>query len=63
MCMRLPVNIQTLLTVVVFSLQLPSSLAWHPGGTIVFAASSRGDIQVKYRWKSVKVSSIVMYLS
>ncbi|XP_070182027.1 WD repeat-containing and planar cell polarity effector protein fritz homolog isoform X2 [Littorina saxatilis] len=25
---------------------LPSSLAWHPGGTIVFAASSRGDIQV-----------------
>ncbi|XP_076463402.1 WD repeat-containing and planar cell polarity effector protein fritz homolog [Babylonia areolata] len=25
---------------------LPTSLAWHPGGTIVFAASSRGDIQV-----------------
>ncbi|KAK7506998.1 hypothetical protein BaRGS_00001849 [Batillaria attramentaria] len=25
---------------------LPTSLAWHPGGTIVFAASSHGDIQV-----------------
>lgn len=24
---------------------LPTSLAWHPGGTVVFAASSRGDIQ------------------
>ena len=26
--------------------QIPSSVAWHPRGTVAFVASSRGDIQV-----------------